>query len=281
MLSILSLNIAVQNVRILGRSFHRPLDHIEARLEKLISYLLGTDIDIVCFQELFHADYQHLVFSSVKSVFPYGTGFARKGMKFRLDNELLVLSKYPLTDGQLVRFQAAKPEERIFTSKGFYKVNLEIPEIGKLVLINAHMTAGGLRHHPEGEHSMNIRSKQIIQLLQHLPEEGPVIIVGDLNTGPEASRENYLQFIEAGLLDGFILAEGEGISWDPENPLVKNGTEHHLSPQRIDHILLNQAALKIFEPKNAEIVLTECSINAGINQIPVSDHYGVLIELHF
>ena len=275
------MNIAIQDVRILGHSFYRPLDHVEARLEKLINYLLGREIDVVCLQELFHAEYQQQVFSSVRSVFPYASGFARKGMKLRLDNELFVLSKFPLSEGQLVRFQSAKIEERIFTSKGFYRVNLEIPGIGELTLINAHMTAGGIRAHPEGKQSMAIRNKQIKQLLRHLPDDRPVIIVGDLNAGPESSQMNYLQFIEAGLLDGFIMAKGEGISWDPENPLVKCGSEHYLSPQRIDHILLNQAAMKVFEPRNAQIVLEECSIDTGINQIPVSDHYGIYIELHF
>jgi len=111
---------------------------------------------------------------------------------YRREVARLALAKL-VKDG---RIQPAKIEEKIFTSKGFYQVNLDIPGIGGLTIINVHMTAGGLRTHPEGKRSMDIRSRQIRQLLQHLPDDQPAIITGDINAGPESSQENYLQLNE-------------------------------------------------------------------------------------
>ena len=76
-------------------------------------------------------------------------GLANAGIKSRLDNELLVVSKFPPASGKLVRFRHAALEERLFTSKGFYETDVILPKAGNIRLINFHMTAGGIRHHPE------------------------------------------------------------------------------------------------------------------------------------
>lgn len=70
-------------------------------------------------------------------------------MKFRLGNELITLSKFPIKKGRFFRFNHAALEEKIFTNKGFFIMTIELPGSGDFQLINFHMTAGGLRHHPE------------------------------------------------------------------------------------------------------------------------------------
>ena len=278
MLSILTINAALQDVQILGNSVYRPIAYIRQRLSELAMQIRKLDPDIVCLQELFHHNLQHEFYLFLEDRFPYACGFARKGLKFRLGNELITLSKFPVKNGMFTRFGNAALEEKIFTNKGFFKMTVEIPGTGDFQLINFHMTAGGLRLHPENPEMEKIRSSQIQQVKEHSLPAIPAILAGDLNAGPGASKKNYDEMINAGFTDTFTVADGNGISWDPDNPLIKWHGEYHLPPQRVDHIFINKAAEQILKPSGAKIVLDHAGIRLtnGTN-IPVSDHYGVLV----
>lgn len=278
MISILTFNTALQDVRFLGRSVYRPVDFVQERLAELTKRLKVLNADIICLQEFFHAELQNQFYASLKSIYPYAAGFAKTGFKLRLSNELLILSKFPLKDGKLTRFTHAAIEERFFTSKGMYRINIEIPGMKVLQLINFHMTAGGLRNHPEDQHMDAIRSSQIRQLLGSMPEDIPVLLAGDLNAGPETSKSNYSELLAAGLIDAFTNGNNSGITWNPENPLVASNKEHHLPPQRIDHIFLNKAGAGKLAPVKSCIVLNAASVYLPDGRtIPVSDHYGVQV----
>lgn len=278
MLSILTINAAIQDIRILGHSIYRPITFINQRLTGLAAQIRQLDPDIVCLQELFHHNLQRQFYRLLEDRFPFVYGFARKGMKLRLGNELITLSKYRLANGAFYRFKDAALEEKIFINKGFYEMNLEIPGTGEFRLINFHMTAGGLRRHPEDPVMEMIRSAQIQQMTNHATLPLPVILAGDLNAGPGASRKNYDEVISAGFGDSFSISGGKGISWDPDNPLIQWHGEYHLPPQRVDHIFINKAAEQIIKPLDAKIVMDQAGIRltTGTN-IPVSDHYGVLV----
>jgi len=281
MLSILTFNAAIKDVRILGKSMYCPTAYIDKRLEALAEYLKNLNADIVCLQEVFHANFQHRLYSKLNATYPFAAGFARKGIKFRLGNELIIFSKYPLRNEVLIRFNHAALEERIFTSKGIYRVEIILPEIGKLHLYNFHMSAGGLLKHPESRHMESIRSAQIKQLLDDIPVDVPAILAGDLNAGPEASQKNYREILDEGYIDVFTLSDGRGISWDPENPLVKISNEGHLPPQRIDHVFANPITLKYLTPTNSRFVLDELLVKLDDgNTIPVSDHYGLQVNFN-
>ena len=278
MFSILTINTALQDIQILGHSVYRPIAYIRQRLSELVIQIRKLDPDIVCLQELFHHNLQHKFYQLLEDRFPYACGFARKGLKFRLGNELITLSKFPVKNSVFIRFDDAALEEKIFTSKGFFKMTVEIPGSGDFQLINFHMTAGGLRLHPENPVMETIRSSQIQQVIGHSLPAMPAILAGDLNAGPGASKKNYDEMINAGFTDTFAVANGNGISWDPDNPLIKWHGEYHLPPQRVDHIFINQPAEKIIKPSSAKIVMDHAGIRlTNGKKIPVSDHYGVLV----
>lgn len=281
MISILTFNAALQDVRFLGQSFYRPVDFVQDRLAELTKQLKILNADIICLQEFFQTKLQEQFYASLTSLYPYVTGFAKAGFKLRLGNELLILSKFPLKDGKLTRFTHTTIEERFFTSKGMYRINVEIPGMKALQLINFHMTAGGLRNHPEDQHMDAIRSAQIRQLLESVPKDIPVLLAGDLNAGPDSSKINYQEMLQAGLIDAFANGNGSGITWDPENPLVASNKEHHLLPQRIDHIFLNKAGAGKLAPVKSCIVLNGTSVRLPDGRlIPVSDHYGVRVDFN-
>ena len=279
MLSILTINAAIQDVRICSVSFYRPLDHIQKRLVTLADNIRQLQPDIVLLQELFHRNFQEQFHEKLADIYPYSAGFARRGPKLRLGNELITVSKYPLTDCRFIRFREMALEERLFTSKGIYSMQIEIPATGKFQLINFHMTAGGLWQHPEDNNMEKIRTSQVNQLIENAMNNKPVILAGDLNAGPASSPDIYAQLLSAGFIDTFSEVDAEGISWDPANPLVALNSEKHLPPQRVDHVFINPAARDYIRPESAGIVLDDpCIRLPGGKKIPVSDHYGVLVQ---
>ena len=279
MFSVLTINAALQDVRLLSRSLYRPVGYINERLSVLAAEIRKLNPDIVCIQELFHHDLQQQFYSWLHAQYSHAAGFAKKGFKLRLGNELILLSRFPLTGGKHMRFRHASLEERLFTSKGSYRVFVTIPGVGEIQLINFHLTAGGIRQHPEHPVMENIRSLQIQQLLSMLSPGIPVILAGDLNAGPDVSIVNYEQILKAGFIDAFAESGGTGITWDPANPLVANHGENNLPPQRIDHIFLNSMAAKILKPDTGRVVLNALGIHLKDNHlIPVSDHYGIQVD---
>ena len=279
LLSILSINAAIQDVRICAISFYRPLDHIQPRLEKLAEGIRKLEPDIVVLQELFHYRFQKQFYDRLADIYPHAAGFARRGPKLRLGNELITLSKYPLANSRFIRFRETALEESLFTNKGIYTMDIDIPAAGLFHLTNFHMTAGGLWNHPEDNNMEKIRASQIDQLIESVPDNIPAILAGDLNSGPSSSPGNYARMLSAGFIDTFVEAGAEGMSWDPSNPLVAHHSENHLPPQRVDHVFINPAAQDRIQPETARIVLdNRCVTLANGLEIPVSDHYGVLVE---
>lgn len=278
----MTINAAVQDVRLLSFSFYRTVDYITERLSALAEQIKRINADIVCVQELFHHDLQRRFRALLENHYPYAAGFTDRGIKFRLDNELIFLSKYPLINSEFNKFRQAAFEERLFISRGMYRAIIEIPNAGKLQLVNFHMTAGGLGKHPESQAMERIRSAQIRQLLDHVSGELPTILAGDLNAGPEASAANYEEVIQAGYQDAFLACNGSGITWDPANPLVAAGSESHLPPQRIDHVFLDAGAAGLLTPHTSRVVMDHhCVAVANGKSVPVSDHYGVRVDFEF
>lgn len=277
--SVLTINAALQDVRILSYSFYRPLAYIRERLQGLADSIKSLQPDIICIQELFHHDLQQALYAYLADDYPYATGFGRNGLKWRLDNELITLSRHPLSQPEFIRFDRAAIEEKIFINRGMMKMDIDIPSVGPVQLVNVHMTAGGLRRHPQDTLMESIRAAQIRQLLDSISTTIPVLVAGDFNTGPCSSPSNYAQLLDAGMVDAFTAAGGRGTSWDPANPLVSWHCPLGLPPQRVDHILINHHASRILKADRAEIVLSEkCLAVDGGKQIPVSDHYGVLVN---
>lgn len=246
------------------------------RLTGLALSLNEIKSDIVVLQEVFHHAQQQKLYQAVAKNYSHVAGFAKTGFSTRLDNELITLSRFPINDGKLVRFHSATAEELIFTSKGFYHSIINLPHIGQVHLINFHTTAGGGNAHPEHPRMEKIRSKQIKQMLSYVQGLDLVVFVGDLNAGPHTSVANYRQVLDAGFIDIFAKLGTEGLTWDPNNPLVSIGAEQHLPAQKIDHIFINEAISKLLVPIEAQIIFDQYCTSTCDGKIPLSDHYGVL-----
>jgi len=278
MLKVITFNAAILDVCVFGYNFYRPVEFIEQRLQHLAIALEQSNADIIFLQELFHRNYQDILSHALKRSYPYILGHAPRGWKLRLGNELLILSRYPLTAGQLTRFKQAPAEELRHTSKGFYHAQIEVPELGKLNLVNFHMSAGGKYKHPQSRSMEKIRHQQIKQLLALTQNLDNAIIAGDLNAGPEVSNENYQQMLSANLYDLFAESGALGMSWDPFNPLVVRGNESHLPAQRIDHIFTDNKMFKTINNVKASITFDKPCVANDKSVFPLSDHYAIEVE---
>ena len=279
MLKVITFNAAILDVRIFGHSLHRPVDYIDARLDALASALQHSAADLIFLQELFHRDKQDRLCQMLEKQYPHVTGLAPSGWKLRLGSELLTLSRFPLLNGKLIRFNNAPAEELRHTSKGFYHMATELPGLGKVNLINFHMSAGGKKEHPESKQMEAIRTRQIQQVVEYTSGLDKTILAGDLNAGAEVSITNYQQLISAGFYDLFAAFGAAGISWDPANPLVIQGRESQLPAQRIDHIFTDKALFNSLMIVDAKIIFTEHSITSDNGKIPLSDHYGLAVDI--
>ena len=249
------------------------------RLSVLPGALLDLDADVLFLQEVFHNDIQKKLYRTLNNSYPYITGISKGGMKLRLGNELLTISKYPLNQGKLIRFKHASPEENLFTSKGFFHTSMIIPDMAHIELINFHMTAGGVHAHPEDDRMDAIRMQQIDQILEYSGQFKHVILAGDLNAGPHTSTTNYQRILNAGFVDLTIESGRDAVTWDNKNPLVANGEEFHLPSQSIDHIFINRTLSGELNLIESKIVLNNKCIRTNGVMIPLSDHYGVMTTL--
>ena len=277
MFSVLTFNAGLLDVRIFGRSVHRPLPAVEARLAALAPALRAIDADLVALQEVYHRRNQRYLRQALADLYPHAAGMAAGG--YRLGSDLLVLSKHPLVDARCIRFRRAMREESLFTDRGLLALTVDLPALGPVRLVTLHASAGGLFHHPESAAAEAIRDAQIEQALALARQEGPVLLVGDFNAGPEASAHQYRCVLEAGYVDAFAEAGAVGVSWAPRNPLVAAGGEAHLSPQRVDHAFLNAPLRARLRPAAAAIVMDAPAVRDGGRDLPLSDHYGVLVHL--
>ncbi len=280
-LRIVTFNAAVQDIRALGRSLYCPVAWPRERLRQLPAALASLDADIICLQEMFHRPLQNWLRHALASRFPHAAEPQSQAPSLRVGNELMVLSRFPLTSARLHRFSDAALEERLFTSKGFLHVKAEIPGLGNIDLVNFHTTAGGARAHPESPAMEAIRARQISQLLDTVMPLPRTLVVGDLNAGPHTSTHIYGEMGVRGFVDAFAASGGRGMTWDPANPLVARGRESHLPAQQIDHIFLSAVLAECMTPESACVALREHNVVTPEGNMPCSDHYAVLTELTY
>jgi len=195
----------------------------------------------------------------------------------------MVRSRHPIADAESVEFRSALVEERIAIRKGLLDCRIRFPDLGTVRVINFHLVAGGLAGHPEERRGETCRSGQIDELAARagVQDGVPVVVLGDLNAGAQASPANYEQMLEAGFRDGIAEAGGQGlVSWDPDNPLITGERNRSLPPQRMDHIFVRETGAQRLHAESAEVALSERILDFGAAPpLPLSDHYGVAVEI--
>jgi endonuclease/exonuclease/phosphatase family metal-dependent hydrolase len=146
-------------------------------------------------------------------------------------------------------------------TRGFTKVDAEV-DGAKFTFVNSHLE--GLM--PANEH----QAKELVEILKGYGK--PLILVGDLNTGPGSPTPAYGIFAEAGFTDAWTVAgTGPGFTCCFSDKV--NDTDTSGLDERIDLVLYTGQGL---EPISAEVVGDELADRTPSGLWP-SDHAGTVV----
>jgi endonuclease/exonuclease/phosphatase family metal-dependent hydrolase len=239
---------------------------VPQRRAALIDALAGLPADVVALQEVWLAEDRSLVgegFPHVVEADPLPVrpgGWAADGA-----SGLMLLSRISPDSVRVVPLASSLVRRAVI-----------LTEIAGVTFLATHLTAN-LSHaeHPEPggwayEHRTQVEF--ILGLVEEI--EGPVILAGDLNCGPErghlAAEFGTSYDLLRGAFEANPLADRADppCTWCPDNPMVD-----FPAAAVIDHVLVSGCS-----PLGAERIFDDpIPVEGGSS--PLSDHYGVLVTL--
>jgi endonuclease/exonuclease/phosphatase family metal-dependent hydrolase len=242
--------------------------HVPERRSALIDELSALPADVVVLQEVWLAEDRRRVVDGVR--YPHVVeadplpsrpgGWAADGACGQV-----VLSRLPLESARVVELPGSLVRRAAVMAR-----------VGGVTLVATHLTADlAQAEHPEpggwaGEHRSQV--EVLLDLIEEI--EGPVVLAGDLNCGPERGGlapefgASYHRLRAAFDANPYLDRADPRCTWCPDNPLVD-----HPQAAVIDHVLVSGRT-----PLAAERILDRpIPVDGGTT--PLSDHYGVLVTL--
>lgn len=279
-LRVLTYNCGLIRLRALGSGV-RPGE--PGRAEQIGRAIQALETDLVCLQEVFAEENVEQIHDVLRDSHPHAARHAN-GAALRLSHGLVILSRFPLSNSSFTEYGATLPGERVFVRRGVLAATLTLPSGRLLRVIDTHTTAGTITATPRSKATNRVRGAQLAEMTSLARRAAlPTLAAGDLNTGPESSPENYLDLLADGWSDAFLDAAIRDslhtATWDPKNALNPVPTLLRSPAQRIDHVLLDRYAEERFTVSRADILLTEPVVPEVSPRHPLSDHYGLLVEL--
>lgn len=167
----------------IGRTFRLQ------RAEAIADYLIDSEADIVCVQEIFHRRARKRIERRLQNKYPYQFGPANRAwLPGRTNSGLMVFSQIPLEQLGALRFRQARASDRL-ANKGAQLLRGNFDGVS-FQLINTHLQAEP-KHEP-------IRRQQIKQLVEWLEKFGHSDDVrfycGDFNI--DRNDALYLELLE-------------------------------------------------------------------------------------
>lgn len=291
---------------------------VRDRLKQLPDQLASTQADVLALQEVWedrHAEILRMelaargypTFVRARSKhFSASRSSPWRSLQGFKGNGLVIVSRFPLlkSPSSLTFTDHTTPEEW-FVEKGALSASFEVPNWGRLDVINAHLGSVDFKK-SAAVFAPNQRLRQKRQLhelvefsLRHapLPNQGAQIIALDANhhldlwdsesrafvSGMRAPT--YLEFTQAlELWDTFHDLPGNlfnksylgpsAYTFDQKNAWVKSGHFGKGPSEFVDYIYLKKTPL--LSPKSSCVTLKG---DPTQGRAPLSDHYGVLTEL--
>ena len=278
-LRILTFNLGLLGFRLPGVCFVPMADHVRHRLKMAPRLLIGADADIIALQEIYDRRHRRYLVDAVRESYPYAYGVGDRWSMF--SNGLMVLSRHPIVSGRYAPSPGFRLHERAISRKGYLCVEIESPGIGRLRLINVHLTLSGM-FFPSVERINDVRRHdEIAHLMRLAASADPAILVGDFNCSPDVHGDHYRHITAAGYIDSFVAAggAGEGFTWDVDNALNRNGPYKNSPSQRIDHIFIPKELLPRLSPVSSVVTFDVPTVPiGGAGRVTLSDHYGMMVD---
>lgn len=281
-LKVLSFNVGLLRLLFGGYKIFEFVPFIEDRFEIMLENIKALKFDILSFQEIYNHGHAKKAIEILKPIYPFHVWIPIPNTK--LCSGLMIFSVFPLMNSSFEAFKKNTLEEKLFVNKGFLSTEIDL-DVAKVHFINIHTTAGGYFKYPDHPSINRIRDGQIRQALHHTDTKSNphfTLITGDLNAGPQVSRENFDLFKNQNYIDIFDYKDDGIFTWDNSNE-VNQKSIHAICPsQRIDHILYKQRSHKNIIHHSPQILFKEPIVSVGIRKnkkITISDHYAVTTEL--
>jgi endonuclease/exonuclease/phosphatase family metal-dependent hydrolase len=227
------------------------------------------------------------------SIRPKGRG------AFCLGSGLLLLVRSPLevVDWRFTPF-AKSTFPDCFARKGVLAATLEDTSSSgtRIALVGTHMVAldtrEGLAANKAQLAAFDGQAAEVLSVLDSRSSQGsiPVILLGDFNVGPGYADAAYRRIAgREGLIEAGESLDSPSLlpTWDPLNPLVRDGHYPSEPPAKIDHIFLGSGERSSWRVRSVRRVFDapiegltgRTPKGADAVRIPLSDHYGFLAEV--
>ena len=313
-LTLLTYNVGLLRFRICCgclTAFSNP-PYVPQRLPYIPAALRRYPADVVALQECYEAAHAEYLCTELQDLYPYHARIDSGGF-IKYHNGLLILSKHPVVKSMLQPYEKVASLEKHLATKSNLIVELQLSSsssknsynnnnLQRLTLVNMHTTAGGAVD-PENPNTDADRQDELRQAAEACRRPAAAaaaaadssnstlgsIIIGDLNCGPEASKDNFDYILAQGFRDTYaeVVAKdnnqkAEIFTWDPQNYLNQVGPHRNSPGQRCDHVLLaKETAMDDWVVEKAEVVLDEpvVDIRGQQKKSTLSDHYGLLVVL--
>lgn len=273
-------------VHVLNQPFFKQADWVDERLDYLPSLLRESDADVLCLQEVFDLKHRIRLSQALAQTYPFHAWTTGERLVGLCDG-LMIFSKYPISAWDYQAFSIGPLEELLSLDKGVLFAKIELPR-GPVAVYNAHPTSGGVMvdcHGPIAQWYRRQQYRQMFQFIEKTRADLPVLVTGDMNAGPEASRDNYFELLQAGYDDAFDIVRRRNpekivfpYTLDPKNPLNHFLDQETEPSARIDHVLLSKG--HPFAVKSADIIYRDHLVPIpGGQKVPASDHYGLKVVM--
>jgi len=231
--------------------------------------LLGSDYDVIFFQEAFHSTARNRILAQLQNKYPYHAGPAnRKFLSLKANSGLWIFSKYPIVHSQSI----------------IYKNKFGVDALSRKGALLVELNVQGQRIQIAGTHLQNcgpvwLRQVQCVEFYKRLlkpnAREGvPQIICGDFNIDRHTTQEDY-QFMLQALDAKDSNDEVNQYSYDRlNNDLhIEKGTAKDL----IDYILFrSNGGIAICSNAVTPIKRKWSTLHSDL-----SDHYAIQAEINF
>ena len=290
-LRIATYNTALVRVHLGPWDLIQPIPERPARRAALPDALSSLDFDVIALQEVYSAGQQRWLANQMRQRGwqAFGSSLGGAGLK-RQNLGLMFLVKKGLSAETIAcqrQLPAADWTEVVIAQKGYFALRLD----GWLDLVNVHTTYGGFGKAFDGPKAQAIRGDQLGEIGERFANTQSLVL-GDFNCGPHVDLASYRHLLDQhGYVD--VLDPGASNplayrSWDPHNPLHhsilnQEGVVHDPYHGRIDQIFASSPLATNVRASALPMFFTQNQVAArGAKmppQVPLSDHYGLAIEL--
>ena len=275
---LLTFNLGLLAAAIPGAGAVSLSDHVQPRLRAAPGEIAALGADVVALQEVFDPLHQSFLAGALRGIYPHAV--AAPGRRTLFGSGLMLLSRHRLEHVAFTRSSGS-----VIAQTGFLSAELCVPAFGRLRVVNVHLKADIPLARTESPGGMTRRQRELRALLATIRNSmNPTILLGDFNTSPEIVPSLYRGIVEAGFADCFAAsattaAQRGAVTWDAANPLNLRGLWRSSPSQRIDHVFVSKSC-HAPRPAAAEIVLCDACVGIpGGGNVPLSDHYGLLVSL--